>query len=730
MRLLLRKAPKIFSYVLWVVVFAKLICPVTFESVISLIPEQLSTQRIENVIVLSDTDNGLVENKVKLDLSGVDKAKDIQIEAHTNKKPSVIFYLAVIWLMGIMFMFVYSSIGYIKLKKRLVDAIHLKDNLYESSRVPSPFVMGILNPNIYLPKDLEKIEAKYIIKHEQVHIERKDYLIKLIAFSISCIHWFNPLVWLSFLLLNRDMEMSCDERVIKNLGDGIKRQYSNSLLSMAADIKMPSSMPIAFRERGVKERIRNVLNYRRPALWIILVSAILVATVCIGLFFSPSVSQDNWRDKKQPIQLKDYVISDSQVTLFDGTAASIKLLMTDGNYYDEEYAGAGGGTYAENYDGNYELQLVDQKGSILFSIDLNSDWDCPNINYSGTFDILYTDYNGDNCPDFTIGTYGSSNMNLYYIYTITKDNEIKRICQTEIAYSIKKWSVVFEHEAEGEEYRFFTEVYNNAVGETQQYTYQWYEDTGYFKVNKPEESDNKDYLISLFGEPHNYYFKSEYSDQDYDGDGIVDKAQINSSYDNTNSITVSFGNGDTINLTVAETSIHNFKILGVDLNENGENEIIILSDSGAQGGDGVYVLSVYEKQGNSYKLIPLPKEYSIYNGFTYILKWDGHIARIFDGYNKELMMLNYSNLAEHYKRINASAEWDRIQENSSDKVYADGVCDAVINAESDKPTLMLKQYLVGPTGVHVDCIGYMVTELQLNTDNSWKLQNIYYLPSD
>jgi beta-lactamase regulating signal transducer with metallopeptidase domain len=472
------------------VVFVKLICPVTFESVISLIPQQLSTQRIENVIVLSEADTVSVGNKVQLESSGVDSANDIQMEAHTNKKPSVAIYLAVIWLMGIMFMLVYSGIGYIKLKKRLIHAIHIKDNLYESVGIQLPFVMGILKPRIYLPRELKQDESTYIVQHEQVHIQRKDYLIKLITFSISCIHWFNPLVWFSFLLLNRDMEMSCDERVIKKLGNGIKKQYSNSLLAMSVGLKMPGGIPIAFAERGVKNRIKNVLNYRRPALWLVLASIILVTTVCMGLFLNPSKNQDNWKDQKQPVQLENFVIFDSQVTLYDQTSANLKLLMTDGKYYDVEYVGYGGGTYDENYVGNYELQLINQEGVVISSIDLNHDWDYEKINFSGAFDILFTDYNGDSCLDFTIATYGSSNMDFYFLYTITKDNKIERICQTEIADSKKEWSVVFE-KAVGEEYQFVTEVYNNAVGETQQYTYQWDEEKGYVKVNEPEEADNK-----------------------------------------------------------------------------------------------------------------------------------------------------------------------------------------------------------------------------------------------
>ena len=737
-RLLLRKAPKIFSYALWTVVFVKLICPITLESVISLIPKQLSTQRIEKVIVLSDTDTELVENKVKAVSIVGDSVNYNQRKAHTNKGPLVRFYLAAIWLMGLMLMSVYSGFAYSKLKKRITHAIHLKDNLYEAAGVQSPFVMGIINPKIYLPKDLYMQESNYIIEHEQVHIKRKDYLIKLITYFICCIHWFNPLVWLSFLLMNRDMEMSCDERVIKKLGNSIKKQYSNSLLSLAVDNKMPGGMPIAFGERGIKERIKNVLNYRRPTLWIVLVSAILVATICIGLFLSPSEQKDNWKEQKQPVQLKDFTISDSQITLFDGTTANIKLIMTNGIYYDEKYVekfvGFGGGTYDENYIGIYELQLVDQEGAILSSMDLNKDWDYPKINYSGAFDILSADYNGDSCPDFTIGTYGSSNMNLYFLYTITKDNKIKRICQTEIAESKKEWSVIFEHELVGEEYQFLTKVYNNAVGKTVQYTYQWDENTGYFKLNEPEEEvdNNNEYLASLFGKPHNYYFKNAYSDQDYDGDGRLDKAQLHLSNDNdyTSRITVSFGNGDLINLTITETPVGDFKIIGADLNENGKNEIIIISDTGAQGGDGVYGLSVYEKEDNTYKLLLLPEKYSIDKGFSYALKWDGKAAKIFDGDNNELLTLNNDNLIEHYKRTDASTEWDNLQGKPSDTVYANGVCDAVINTEGDKPSLLLKQYLIGPTGVHVDCIGYMITELQLNKDNSWKLRKVYYLPSD
>ncbi len=470
--------------------------------------------------------------------------------------------------------------------------------------------------------------------------------------------------------------------------------------------------------------IKNIFggSQRKRVMWSILALIIIIIAAGIGGFIYSSGSEAAWKDKKQPILLKDVILSDSSVTLFDGTDAKLRLVMTKGHYYDEAYAGAGGGTYAENYNGSYELQLLDQRDTILSAIDLNSDWDNQNINFNGPFAILFADYNDDKCPDFSIGTYGSSNMNLYYLYTITANNTIKRICQSEIVNATKEWSVVFQHELQDKKYRFFTDVYNNADGETHHNTY-------YFEINNSTEiAEESKALGVLFGEPHVYYFKNEYSGEDYDSDGLPDQARLVSADSNTKKIEVTFGNGDLLELRELDRVTRDFKLLGADLNGNGVNEIIILSDTDAQGGDGAYSLSVYEKQDGSYKAIPLPEQYGIDSGFNYTLKWDGTAAKIFDGGDKELITLDHDLLQEHYYRIEVTTEWDNLQGKAADPIRADGICDAVIDTTDNKTYLMLKQYMMGPIGVHADCIGYVVTQLQLNVDNSWEIAGVYYLP--
>ncbi len=494
-RLLLRKAPKVFSYALWAIVFFKLSCPATFESMISLIPEQVSTHMIVNTDINDTTTHEKttqIESPVEPD--NIEMSSNLKTTDKIKSKPTVVYYLSMIWVSGILIGFVYSLISTIILKKRLSSAVNVRDNLYESSETNTPFVMGMLRPKIYLPVELSKEEQTYIIRHEQVHIQRRDYLIKIAAFSISCIHWFNPLVWLSFLLMNRDMEMSCDEKVMKELGSDIKKVYSSSLLSLAVGRKMPNGIPLAFGERDIKSRIKNVLNYKKPTLWIIIVSTLVVVVAGIGLFFNPS--SNNNKDKEQPVELEEFIIADDEITLYDKTIANIQLIMTKGTYYEEEYAGAGGGTYPENYMGDYELRLISKDGKVLSTLSLNKDWDYTQINFSGEFDILFTDYNSDSCPDFTIGTYGSANIGLYYLYSITEENQIKRICETSISENSKESSVVFQHEPQDELYQFLTYVYNNAAGQNEQHIYNWDVDSGNFilsevtQFNESGEAEN------------------------------------------------------------------------------------------------------------------------------------------------------------------------------------------------------------------------------------------------
>ncbi len=249
-RFVLRGAPKIYSYLLWSVAAFRLLCPVTFTSKMS------------------------VFNYVK-DVPSVPVTETVtDVITETNRNPADI--ASVIWFLGIVVLIIYSIITYYRLKIRLKDAEHLYDNVYSAEGLPSPFVMGFFSPVIYIPVGLSNEEREYVLKHERVHIRRRDHIIKLFSFGILTIHWFNPLCWFAFILMSRDMEMSCDERVLRD-GNSIKI-YGNALVSMATATRFPSPGPISFGEVGVKRRVKNILNWKKPAMWITVISVIL----CIG----------------------------------------------------------------------------------------------------------------------------------------------------------------------------------------------------------------------------------------------------------------------------------------------------------------------------------------------------------------------------------------------------------------------------------------------------------------
>ena len=229
-RLPLKKAPKIFSYALWAVVLFRLVCPMTFESPISLVPDRASitSEQITAVIpsVTFQTPANITANRFA-DAENPDHPVYVSSEADGN---SIITF---VWLFGIAAMLIYNLISLLRLKRKLVGAGRLRDNIYLADHIASPFVLGVIRPKIYLPSTLPEEERSYVILHEQTHIRRLDHIVKMLAFLALALHWFNPLVWAAFVFAVKDMEMSCDERVLKQMGGEIRGAYGASLLSLA-----------------------------------------------------------------------------------------------------------------------------------------------------------------------------------------------------------------------------------------------------------------------------------------------------------------------------------------------------------------------------------------------------------------------------------------------------------------------------------------------------------------
>lgn len=282
LRLLLQKAPKWITVLLWGIVAVRLICPINIESVMSLIP---STQTISPEIMLDRTptiDSGvpIINNTLNPIISGSFAPDPV---ASANPLQILIPILSIVWIAGIVIMLIYTAISYLSVKRKIGTAILLRGNIFQSESVVSPFVLGIIKPKIYLPFNMNEQDMEHVIAHEQAHIRRKDHWWKPLGFLILTVHWFNPLMWLGYVLLCRDIELACDEKVVKELNTEQKADYSQALLTCSVNRRMIAACPLAFGEVGVKSRIKTVLNYKKPAFWIIVVA--IIASVIVAICF-------------------------------------------------------------------------------------------------------------------------------------------------------------------------------------------------------------------------------------------------------------------------------------------------------------------------------------------------------------------------------------------------------------------------------------------------------------
>lgn len=292
LRLLFRRLPKGYSYVLWFIVLFRFLCPVALPSPFCLlpvhpepVPQEIvyeKTPEIDSGVIWVDRAvNQVLEENLSVEEKQATSVNPIQI---------TLFVMGVIWQAGVLVLFLYYMIGFLRLHRRLATAVRVEKGIYESSQIEGAFVVGIFRPAAYLPAGLDEENRRYILKHELVHIHRRDYLVKLLGLCVVMVHWFNPLAWVTFRLLCRDMEMSCDEQVLKELGQEEKRPYSLALLHAAEQQNGPL-LPLAFGEGHTRSRIKNVLNYRKPGFWITVLAAVAVVAAGAGLMTNPVVRQ-------------------------------------------------------------------------------------------------------------------------------------------------------------------------------------------------------------------------------------------------------------------------------------------------------------------------------------------------------------------------------------------------------------------------------------------------------
>ena len=326
LRLVLKKAPKWVNVLLWGIVAVRLICPFSFESALSLIP---SAETFPEKIISGpsfDVQTGItpIDNRIN-DYLGDRYFEGVTVP--TNNGNNVMTILTIVWIIGILLLATYTVISYWRLHREIDTAVHYKDNIFQSENVSSPFVLGIINPRIYLPFSMNEQDMEHVVAHEQAHIRRKDHWWKPLGFLLLTIHWFNPLMWLAYVLLCRDIELACDEKVIKGLGNEQRADYTQALVACSVNRRMIAACPLAFGEVGVKERVKSVMNYKKPAFWVIILAVIACVIVAVCFLTNPKQDSYTLRIVVPAGSQEEFVYSHEEVSTIKN---SIKIWSGDG----------------------------------------------------------------------------------------------------------------------------------------------------------------------------------------------------------------------------------------------------------------------------------------------------------------------------------------------------------------------------------------------------------------
>ena len=326
LRLVLKKAPKWVNVLLWGIVAIRLICPFSFESALSLIP---SAETFPKKIISGpsfDVQSGItpVDNRIN-DYLGDRYFEGVTVPA--NNGNTIMTILTIVWTIGILLLVAYTVISYWRLHREIDTAVRYKDNIFQSENVSSLFVLGLIKPRIYLPFKLDGQDMEHVVAHEQAHIRRKDHWWKPLGFLLLTIHWFNPLMWLAYVLLCRDIELACDEKVIKGLSNEQRADYTQALVACSVNRRMIAACPLTFGEVGVKERVKSVMNYKKPAFWVIIIAVIVCVGVAVCFLTNPKQDRYTLRIVVPAGSQEEFVYTDEEVSTVRN---SIKIWSGDG----------------------------------------------------------------------------------------------------------------------------------------------------------------------------------------------------------------------------------------------------------------------------------------------------------------------------------------------------------------------------------------------------------------
>lgn len=292
LRLVSKRSPKWMNVLLWGIVALRLMLPFSIESALSLIP---SAETVSPAVVQFDPaptiTSGVefIDNAVNPSLSESFAAAPL---ASVNPLYVWTYLAGWVWLIGLGVMLLYALASYLRLRRRVSVSLPIQDNIYLCDAISSPFILGVVKPCIYLPSTLDEVQQQNVLAHERAHLARRDHWWKPLGFALLAVYWFNPVLWLAYALLCRDIELACDERVIRTMDESAIKTYSTVLLACSMPRKAVITCPLAFGEVGVKERVKNALHYKKPAFWVVAASVAVCVVVAVCFLTNPPTDTD------------------------------------------------------------------------------------------------------------------------------------------------------------------------------------------------------------------------------------------------------------------------------------------------------------------------------------------------------------------------------------------------------------------------------------------------------
>lgn len=292
LRLISKRSPKWVNVLLWGIVALRLVLPFSIESAVSLIP---SAETVSPAAVQFDPAPTITSG-----VSVIDNAVNPSLSEHFSAVPTASvnpLYVWTeiagwVWLIGLGAMLLYALVSYLRLRRRVSVSLPIQDHIYLCDAISSPFILGVVKPHIYLPSGLDEVQRQNVLAHEQAHLARRDHWWKPLGFALLAVYWFNPVLWLAYALLCRDIELACDERVIRTMDESAVKTYSTVLLACSMPRKAAITCPLAFGEVGVKERVKNALHYKKPAFWVVAASVAVCVVVAVCFLTNPPTDTD------------------------------------------------------------------------------------------------------------------------------------------------------------------------------------------------------------------------------------------------------------------------------------------------------------------------------------------------------------------------------------------------------------------------------------------------------